>query len=74
MTAPFINPVLIVERETTRDEVIPEANDGRTCSPTPPLGDGWRIADASKDTKTTWRRVRLVEAADALRQEREGRR
>ena len=68
------HPTMLVERVTTRDTQIDEPDGGWTSRPCAPPGDGWRIADASHDYKTVWRRIRLVEVSEALRIEAEARR
>ena len=59
-------PALLVEYRVTRDAVIDEPNGGWTCRAVPPRGAGWRIADASSDRKTRWRRILLIDASSLV--------
>jgi hypothetical protein len=59
---------LVIEHCYTRDARIPLSDNdpnfdcGWQCIPVPPtIDEGWIIFDRSKDRRTGWRRIRIVE-------------
>ena len=55
--APFRVPGLQIEIATTRDVQVEEPDGTWTSRPCAPPGTGWRVADASDEKRTTWRRL-----------------
>ena len=60
--APSTLPRIVVEHEYTRDRVEEHADGcGWNCHPEPPDASGaWVIYDTSPNSKTGWRRFRIV--------------
>lgn len=52
-------PSMLVENETTPDVRIEESDGGWSVRPCAPPGTGWKIADASRERCTRWRRIRV---------------
>src|SRR5882724_11522142 len=49
-------PIVFCQRRITRDRDYYGGDGVWCCSPDPPPGDGWIIADDSNGKRTTWKR------------------